>query len=574
MDDRQREVRKLESEIRAIHRDLCQARDKLMEAEQKCGQVLAAQPELEQRVAQLRQTRDELLLKNSNEHAKIEEKRRERNKLVHFTQKLKDLEDYFVSINSEFSDENARELSKEDEEKVQHMIDNLISKVSMELTPCPIDDYTRVLDELQILHEEADRELSVLEQIEIDHWPSDSTLSVCINDFCETYPHRNLPNGNRLSQIQVPAPSDVHRAIEVDNSPQLPPPPNLLQMRANLLSSIAKLQQRNDNESQIYRDELEYMQSIKDILEHQQNSQTFDISKFRAAMNKRIKMLGHIGTMEPVSIPDSKPGDSDPVQFLIGQISELSEELKQNMRNGSIVSGLEDAASVALQAPKFELPGEPSCVKSPAASPLLTKLTGQLRELSDISSDFIPINAVQSLVASHRAAVEFEPFEFDTQMYFNVDIPTVPRAPEAPAFFREFRECVAKKLPDELANRFDRIKVPAPMEPEKNVPVEVCSGTEMPAQTNIEERAADVNALLRVLSELDIPSVPSVGEEQVPVESPTRLDTAPLLEAVDKALDWRSQRAKFLCDEIEALEEKLASLQAGEGCVFGGEHKW
>ena len=568
MDTSAREGQKSEEEIRQIHRELVAARDNLQELEQKSRKAQAEQPELECRVDKLRRRLSEIREENAEDHRRIEEMRSERAKLSQITQHLKGLEAHFVSLNTSFGAANVPNLKKEDEEKVLSLLDDVISRVSREHGVFREDECEQTINALQEENDEVDRQLQVLEQIEGNNWDRDNTLEVTIDDFCEQFPQRELHKGNGLSEIQVPRASDEHKVSEVVNKVELPKAPNIVELRRNLASGIKELKEKRQREIAAYQDQLEYLETLKELLQRQQNGKSFDAGRFQAQMSKRIRMLGQIETMAPIQLPEGGASESDPAQLLAAQFTALYEELKQNTHNGCSVADLEYAAKQTLEPPKGVIPNDPNHVVSPTASHQLAVFTQELRELSDTVRNFVPIQAVQKLVASLRAALEAVPLEGANEPSTSISVASVAssvhiggqKATE-PEYLREFRESVAAKVPAKFASRLYQIdgKVPeleVPAPPPSDVTVDENSGPDY---------TAEINALLRVFAALELPATPTLP--QTPTEHEKQggsIDTSPVTDALTRALDPAQVKARFLRSEITELERNLAELVGTE----------
>ena len=565
MDTSAREGQKSEEEIRQIHRELVAARDHLQELEQKSRKALAEQPELECRVEELRRRLAELREENAEDHRRIEEMRSERVKLSQITQHLKGLESHFVSLNASFGAANVPNLKKEDEEKVLTLLGDVISRVSCEHGVFREDECERMINALQDENDELDRQLAVLEQIEANNWDRDNTLEVTIDDFCEQFPQRELPKRNRLSEIQLPRASDEHKVSEVVNKVELPKAPNIVELRRNLASGIKELKEKRQREIAAYQDQLEYLETLKELLQRQQNGKSFDAGRFQAQMSKRIRMLGQIETMAPIQLPEGGASESDPAQLLAAQFAALYEELKQNTHNGCSVADLEFAAKEALAPPKGGIPNDPNHVVSPTASHQLAVFAKELREVSETVKNFVPIQAVQKLVASLRAALAAVPLEGATETHPSVSVASIARSsvrsggqkvPE-PEYLREFREAVAAKMPANFASRLDQIEGKAP---ELEVSVPHTSDVAIDENTG-PDYTADINALLRVFVGLELPLTPTLPQKPTdPEKERERIDTSPVTDALTKALDPAQARARFLRSEITELERNLAEL--------------
>ena len=556
MESSLREAQRLDAQIRKIHRELMAAKQHLESLERERDVLLKEEPELEDRVSQLRRHLCEIQQANGALQQKIENVRNERCCMDQAITVLEELVKSFACHEQDLG-QDLESLSDEEMEEIKGLVGALIENVERENCVLSEEEYGSVFQELKQKHEEVDKELSVLEAIECDDWECDADVPIWVNEFCDGYPGRREAAQATLSSVRVPCREDPPSVLEQASQVRVADAPDMMGVQACLDGEIRNLQKRRDQEFKIYQDQLNYFRSLKSLMAKRECETCFDQGKFREQMNKRVAVGSGIDTMKVVEIPDmDTPSDvevSDPCAILASEFKKFKEELMQRTLDVNVPQ--EDSV---LNIAPFRMPPEPAYVKESRPSQDLAKLTEQLRQISESAKRFVPGTAVAIDEVSG-------PVKTDQFVDSKSDVDMPPRFPDIKQLdsveIEPLKELVTSKLGSSLAKHFE--------EPAFNIIIESETGEEahesVPDETELDAdlaaSAEELNKLLEGIATFDLPSVPNVQSTPELRESFEKIDTQPLLDAVDQILNCRQQSASSLRDEIKELEERIETIE-------------
>ena len=556
MESSLKEAQRLDAQIRKIHRELVGAKQHLESLERERDALLKEEPELEDRVSQLRRQLCEIQQANGALQQKIENVRNER---CCMDQAIAVLEELVKSFECHHQDleQDVENLSDEEMEEIKGLVGALIENVERENCLLAEEEYGGVFQELKQKQEEVDRELSVLEAIECDDWECDADVPIWVNEFCEGYPGRREAARATLSRVCVPCREDPPSVLEQASQVRAADAPDLTDVQVCLDGEIRNMQKRRDQEFKIIQDQLNYFRSLKSLMAKRECEMCFDQGKFTEQMNKRVAVVSGIEVMKVVEIPDmDTPSDvegADPCAILANEFNKFKDELMQ--RTLDINLPQEDSG---LKIAPFRMPPEPVYVKESRPSQDLAKLTEQLRQISESAKRFVPDTPVA--IDEVSGPVKTDQF---VDSHVDVDIP--PRLPDIEQLdsvdIEPLKELVTSKLGSSLAKQFEEPALNIVLESEVGEEAHESVADESELDADLAASAEELNKLLEGIASFDMPSVPNVRSTPELRESFEKIDTQPLLDAVDQILSCRQQSASSLRDEIKELEERIETIE-------------
>jgi hypothetical protein len=541
------EVQRIDSDLRRIHREVRQNVELLRSKEAQATQADPEIPFLESQITSLQTELSAIQSQNQELHILITEKRADRTQNDARAAQFVELAELFEYHNQPFTGPDPP-LSLADRSSVLSQFDSVVSNLTDEFTTPDLSELQNSLQEIHTLEEAVDRELSVLRQFDVADWTPSDPLGPVLDEFCIRFPRRETDPNFTLSRLKIPrlktrpVPTETVLQIPLPNPPQL--------SRQSFGSLIGAHDTFLDK---VYKDQCQFFELLKTRLVRQSR---IDRSNLEKRLIDRLQSMRTPDSLKSLSLPSNSGQNA--TEIIGSRFAHFTAELAA-IRPQSMVADFEHAAARLLNFPILTMPTSPKHIKIPVASPSLTRLVDELKAISESAKQLVPISAIQSLTASHRAALSA--------------FPGVPSSPSPTADFvhnseeedrsalDDFRRVAASKLPPMLSARLFRVS------DEFVVPDVDFPESAMVDQGAAVERSASINGMLRTMAAMELPAVPSAALPQTANLVVPELEVGVLREAVSRVLSPEELEAGFLRGEIEVLNERLQFLSENYDAV-------
>lgn len=559
-----RDASQLESTIRVIESEMIESEHRLQREQQSYEENSARTRDLEPRVSELRRQYEELYEENSEYHRFISEKCKEKEQYECVAVKLEELAAQIADRNNEYRTGANTTLPEEERLQVEAKVDEVVRMAFAEYCHLDSNEYQQEIERLQAELDELDDEIDILSEIKGEEWCPKRPAEIRVKEFCKRYPKVVTESHESLSTIEMPV-AETPTISEGPVQVVIPEAPDTYEVK----SLDRNMAPQNNMFIRTYQEQYNFLGRLRELIEQNESEQGFNPVKFREQLHQKIRMMQEIGSIDPVQIPTQADlaESVDPVEVLATHFGKFCDELdKLNSASGSLAAGLEKAAEETLSMPKFVTPPKPRYIKNPTPSPQLTQLSKQLAELSEVTKQCVPVQAIQSITASHRELLQAKMDPVTPKDTLEIPVPSsLPEISDLDmTSVEQFKELAISKFPA-LAARFSSpgleiIAPPIEKACEEAAPPEAAP-IDIGVETHIQERSAIINNLLRQLYNMDIPPVANIVPTPTITETYEPIDTTPLLNAIDEVLSPTRLSADVLKDEIGLLERKLAELR-------------
>ncbi|KAH0786896.1 hypothetical protein GPJ56_009273 [Histomonas meleagridis] len=502
-------------------------------------------------------------------HQKITQKAWERKQYDEQTEQLTKLINIFEESNAEFQNSNEANLTEQQEAEINQKFEEIVQTISNEYNVPNLNELEKTAKKLCTMKSEIEKEITILKEVD-GQWENDESLSSLINDYSGGPPFE--PDSFcKLSSINF---SDPQQQIQIANNiiPFNPPRSKVQQLQLEIEKIVSVLQSHEFISNSLYSAQLDFFTSLKDTLLSNPITED-DVYLYEQQIQDRLKLMSKIFQISPIVIPHPT-NDQNPLESISEQFTSLCEYLNSSNQYSSLSESLHKLAEQDLSFPEFSIPTKPQYTQKSIQNSSLIELSCKLQELTQRTSQMIPLQILQSLASTHcealsitQSEIDFSDFEPDLTLTPQKLTPIHERGHTESPEITHFKQIFLSKMPDELQASLStpQISLTIPHfedeSPQQSSIDSILSESENNEFNNsIHTRSGQLNTLLRTMTSLDTPPIPTVGK--VPVSQPREnINTGHILSIIDELLDPTQYERSVLLEEINQLSNKLELLQ-------------